>query len=233
MPLVACRICRNCTAQLDTRGVATGGDISVYIPPPKKAVYLRNFHMVFLLLWPRTDAILCHSAPQLKFIPPNKIPVYAPARHYAEIQQIVQRRLRFADDSNGRRTDGGALYYLNINNPRRRSLAHANCTTYEIRFFCFLPTALAREVFRGNAIASVYLSVRLFQLYLLDWPLTLNLCIWVVHDYSRQGIECQSHRSRLRSWVTLMRSVHPRCRAVFLVAAVRGRLNELCCPILY
>ena len=173
----------------------------------------------FLILWARPDAILCHSAPQLKFVPPNKILGYAPARHYAEIQQIVQRRLRFADDSNGGRTDGGALYYLNVNNPRRRSLAHANYTTYEIRFFfCFLPTALAKEVMRSPP--SVCPSVCFHSIFGTDLLLTLNLCTWVVHDHSCQGIECQGHMSRLRSWVTLMRSVRPRWRAVFLVAAV-------------
>ena len=46
------------------------GGVYRYIYPPK-LVYLRNFYMVFLLMWPRTDAISCHSAPQLKFILPK------------------------------------------------------------------------------------------------------------------------------------------------------------------
>ena len=59
------------------QGRSSGG-ISVYIYPPKKSVYQRNFYMVVLLLWPGTDSISCHFARQLKFIPfKSNFPGYA------------------------------------------------------------------------------------------------------------------------------------------------------------
>ena len=66
----------------------------------------------------------------------------------------------------------------------------------------------------GNAVASVHL----FPLYLRNQvTVDLELCMWVGPDHSSQGIEGQGHRSRLRSWIRLMRSVRlrRRARAVF------------------
>jgi len=63
---------------------------------------------------------------------------------------------------------------------------------------------------------SVRSSVGLFPLY-LQYQLTVDLellRVSISHDHSLQGIENQGHKSRSRSWVTLMQSVRPRSRAV-------------------
>ena len=76
----------------------------------------------------------------------------------------------------------------------------------------------------GNAIASVRVSVRPLSFHFMfgiDWPLTLNICMWISHDHSSQGIGGQGHRSRSRSLIKLMRSVRSRSMAVFFLILVR------------
>jgi len=61
----------------------------------------------------------------------------------------------------------------------------------------------------------------------INWPLTLNFCVWVGHDHSSQEIEGQGHRS----WVRLM-SVWPWSMAFFLVTAAAVKLILICAVLL-
>ena len=63
----------------------------------------------------------------------------------------------------------------------------------------------------GNAIASLRLSVRQF-VFTVDFE---HLHMSIGYDHSSQEIEGQGHRSRLRPWVRLIRSVRPRLGVVF------------------
>jgi len=62
----------------------------------------------------------------------------------------------------------------------------------------------------GNAIVSVWLSVRFHSTFGTDWLLTSNVSVWLGHGHSSQGIDHWRSRSRAR----LMWSVWPRSRAV-------------------
>ena len=93
------------------------------------------------------------------------------------------------------------------------------CSAWELPL---LLTTLAREVMQSPPPVrpSVRLSIRCFHsIFRTNWPLTLNFCMWVDHDYSSQGIEGQGHRSWSRSWVRLMWSVRPWSRAVFSIVS--------------
>ena len=70
-----------------------------------------------------------------------------------------------------------------------------HCGILECLLSWFLPPALMWKTMQSPT--SVYLSVCFHSVFGTDWPLTVNICIWVDHGHSSQGIEDRGHGSRL------------------------------------
>ena len=93
------------------------------------------------------------------------------------------------------------------------SYQKVEATNYDIMTYWL--TALVSQVMQSPTCISIRLSICFHSILWTNWPLTLNLCMWVGNDHSLQGNE--GHRSRLRwSWVRLMWPVWRRSREIIL-----------------